>query len=51
MYGKWCYPSSLYDVIKVAGTGIHSFFYWIPASRAGITPFDENKKPLIFDSV
>ncbi|WP_168455493.1 hypothetical protein [Wolbachia endosymbiont of Ctenocephalides felis wCfeJ] len=24
---------------------------WIPASSAGMTPFDENKKPLTFDSV
>ncbi|WP_168456086.1 hypothetical protein [Wolbachia endosymbiont of Ctenocephalides felis wCfeJ] len=34
-----CHPFSLYDVILVANTGIHSFFHWIPASRAGMTGF------------
>ncbi|WP_168455567.1 hypothetical protein [Wolbachia endosymbiont of Ctenocephalides felis wCfeJ] len=33
---------------QFSDTGIHSFFYWIPASRAGMTPFDENKKNLLF---
>ncbi|WP_168455316.1 hypothetical protein [Wolbachia endosymbiont of Ctenocephalides felis wCfeJ] len=38
-------------VIRVADTGTHSFFHWIPASSTGMTSFDEHKKSLIFDSV
>ncbi|WP_168455260.1 hypothetical protein [Wolbachia endosymbiont of Ctenocephalides felis wCfeJ] len=51
-----CHPSSLimssqclFFVIPVPRHWDPLFFFWIPASRAGMTPFDEHGKPLIFD--
>ncbi|WP_168455574.1 hypothetical protein [Wolbachia endosymbiont of Ctenocephalides felis wCfeJ] len=42
--------------LKLATFYVHkislaSKLYWIPVSSTGVTPFDENKKSLIFDSI
>ncbi|WCR57628.1 MAG: hypothetical protein PG980_000100 [Wolbachia endosymbiont of Ctenocephalides felis wCfeJ] len=47
-YGQSCTNILLNNVIRVADIGIHSFFHWIPALRAGMTPFVVNSL-LLYD--